>query len=119
MNSTRPSVSKPGEKLFACASLRQIAPGCTVLHGGVSAAATNARSEDIMSDEDTMSDYFERQLADLAAYHVGLFVGSTARIEGSPAVIAHALFLLIEQANQRRVEWVKASESPPPGDRPR
>jgi hypothetical protein len=50
----------------------------------------------------------ERQLAELAAYHVGLFAGAAARIDASPAAVAHALFLLIDEANRRREEWLRS-----------
>jgi hypothetical protein len=46
-----------------------------------------------------------RHLAELAAYHVGLFTGAASRIDSSPAAIAHALSLLIEEAKQRRVDY--------------
>jgi hypothetical protein len=47
----------------------------------------------------------ERQLAELAAYHVGLFTGAASRIDSSPAAIAHGLSLLIEEAKQRRLDY--------------
>jgi hypothetical protein len=47
----------------------------------------------------------ERHLAELAAYHVGLFTGAASRIDSSPSAIAHALSLLIEEAKQRRPEY--------------
>jgi hypothetical protein len=50
----------------------------------------------------------ERKLAELAAYHAGLFIGRMMHIDSSPAAIAHALFLLIEQAKLRREEWLRA-----------
>jgi hypothetical protein len=48
----------------------------------------------------------EQQLAELAAYHVGLFVGTASRLDVSPAVLAHALFLLVEEANTQRERWL-------------
>jgi hypothetical protein len=51
----------------------------------------------------------EEELTVLAAYHVGLFSGAASRIDRSsevPAVIAHGLFLLIEEAKRRREEWL-------------
>ena len=49
----------------------------------------------------------ERNLGELAAYHTGLFVGAASRIDASPAFIAHALFVLIEEAFRRREQWLK------------
>jgi hypothetical protein len=51
----------------------------------------------------------ERRLAELAAYHVGLFAGTATRFDApfNPAAIAHALFLLIEEAKLRREEWLR------------
>jgi hypothetical protein len=54
-----------------------------------------------MSERDT-----EARLAELAAYHVGLFSGVASRIDASPVAICHALFLLIEEAKLRRDEWM-------------
>lgn len=45
----------------------------------------------------------------LAAYHVGLFAGTASRHASTPAAIAHALFLLIEEAKRRREEWLAES----------
>jgi hypothetical protein len=51
----------------------------------------------------------EQDLAELAAYQVGLFIGTAARMseDARPAAIAHALFLLIEEAKLRREEWLR------------
>jgi hypothetical protein len=56
-----------------------------------------------------MTDDREQQLAMLAAYHVGLFAGTASRHASTPAAIAHALFLLIEEAKRRREEWLAES----------
>jgi hypothetical protein len=47
----------------------------------------------------------EQRLAELAIYHVGLFVGIVSR-EVDPAMIAHALFLLAREAERRRDERI-------------
>jgi hypothetical protein len=49
-------------------------------------------------------------LGELAAYHIGLFLGTAARINASPAFLAHALFVLIEQAQERRREWLPIND---------
>jgi len=51
----------------------------------------------------------ERELAALAAYHAGLFTGAATRIDSDPGVIAHALFLLAEEALRRRDEWLASA----------
>jgi len=60
----------------------------------------------------------ERRLAELAAYHVGLFTfgvryGVATGMGATPAEIAHALFLLAEEARLRREQWI-TSERPAP-----
>lgn len=47
----------------------------------------------------------EKELRALAHYHAGLFVGAASRLYPDPAAIAHALFLLIEVAEEQRQEW--------------
>ena len=53
----------------------------------------------------------ERRLAELAAYHVGLFTGVATGIGATPAEIAHALFLLAEEARHRREQWITSANS--------
>ena len=51
----------------------------------------------------------ERELAGLAAYHAGAFCGAVSGAHGlDAALIAHALFLLIEEATRRREQWLAA-----------
>lgn len=45
----------------------------------------------------------EQELRELAYYHAGLFSGAASRLDPDPAAIAHALFLLIEVAEDLRV----------------
>ena len=52
----------------------------------------------------------EAQLAEQAAYHVGLFSGLIAERHGADlCVVAHALWLLAREAERRREEWLAAS----------
>jgi hypothetical protein len=48
----------------------------------------------------------EQRQADTAAFYVDLFIAGAARLDDSPAAIAHALFLLIEAAKVRREQWL-------------
>jgi hypothetical protein len=51
----------------------------------------------------------EHELAELAAYHVGLFAGAASRLDGAaemPAIVAHGLFLMAQEAERRRREWI-------------
>jgi hypothetical protein len=50
----------------------------------------------------------ENRLAELAAFHVGLFLGGVSRlIDGTtlPEAFAHALWLLEEEARRRRKDY--------------
>jgi hypothetical protein len=49
-----------------------------------------------------------RRFAELAAYHVGLFTGAASRVHPVAGAMAHALFLLIEEATRRREEWLQS-----------
>jgi len=56
----------------------------------------------------------ERRLTELAAYHVGLFTGVATGIGASPVELAHALFLLAEEARLRREQWIASAGAPAP-----
>ena len=51
-----------------------------------------------MSDDEKL----EQRLDNLAAFHVGLFMGAATRIDDSVATIRHALWLLIQEAERHR-----------------
>lgn len=48
----------------------------------------------------------ESRLANLAAYHVGRFVGSVAEVSDDPTVHARALLMLSEEAARRCEQFV-------------
>jgi hypothetical protein len=50
-------------------------------------------------------------LGELAAYHIGLFASTASRIDASPAFLAHALSVLIEQAFERRRQWLPPTQA--------
>jgi hypothetical protein len=57
----------------------------------------------------------ERELAELAAYHAGLFCGAASRLDPDgqnlAARVAHGLFLLAEEAERRRREYLATNGS--------
>jgi hypothetical protein len=68
------------------------------------------RTEPAGAGEKAMTD-LEQQLAELAAYHVGLFTGAASRLtDCSPQVCAHALFVLGEEVKMRRDQWLAVTE---------
>ena len=55
-----------------------------------------------------MSEMNEHEMTELAAYMVGLFAGRVSS-DGSPATVAHALWLLRQEAERRRLEWLNTA----------
>lgn len=53
-------------------------------------------------------DELEQRLVALAAYHTGRVADAAARIENSPALMRHALWVLIEEARARREQLLQA-----------
>lgn len=48
----------------------------------------------------------ETRLANLAAYHVGMFTGAVGQVSDDPHVMAHALLKLANEATSRCEQWV-------------
>lgn len=65
-----------------------------------------------------MRDDLERRIAELASYHVGLFAGAASRLDDTievPALVAHALWLLSQEAKRRSAEWQRGPKHDPAG----
>lgn len=60
-----------------------------------------------------MSEVTERHLAELVAYHTGLFTGQVASVDTAPAWIAHALWMLAREADKQRENWLKGQDQAP------
>lgn len=51
----------------------------------------------------------EARLAELVAYHTGLFTGQVAVVDADRAWIAHALWALAREAEKQRERWLSGA----------
>lgn len=58
-----------------------------------------------------MSEETERHLAELVAYHTGMFTGQVASINANATWIAHALWMLAREADKQRESWLKGQDN--------